>query len=146
MNLIKKCLISLFALSMLVVVPNNVVFADENDGIMTIGQIIPVSMSYTDEYTYANGFDTYCLTFSISGTYERGTSNVSNVSVTPNAWWSNGGTDSALSSISVLNVWYNVSYKSNYAIVTVYASISEQNDGSYRTVTKQHSFTVHRYN
>lgn len=131
---------------MLVVLPAANVFADENDGVMTIGQTIPVYMDHNETYSYANGIDTYVLRFEINGTYERGTTNVSNVNVKPSANWQAGGTDSALSAISVLSVSYTVSYRSNYAIVTVNAKVSEQNNGDYRTKTRSYSFRINRYN
>lgn len=70
MNLIKKCLISLFALSMLVVVPNNVVFADENDGIMVVGQPISTTSTNVLYGTYSNGFS-YGVKFVLSVSFER---------------------------------------------------------------------------
>lgn len=71
MKLIKRCLIYLLSLSMLIILPVTNVFADENDGIMVIGQPISSSLSKNETYLYDDKTPSYVVQYRASVSYER---------------------------------------------------------------------------
>lgn len=138
MKLIKTLCTSLLVLTISIIIPSSNLFADENNyPIMPIGQTIPMSGSCRKSY---NG---YYVDYSISGTYERNTSSITNVKV--NVWNAvmndNGGAQDGSYSVRYDSSWYKSSVSGKKLSITIYIKVNIISGGSViSTETQSHTF------
>lgn len=125
---------------MLIIVPTAHVFADENDGIMVIGQPISTTSSKPAYGSYSNGCS-YGVNFVISVSFERTSTSVKNFTINSYSAGAFAVEDPADYFAQVESCYIeSKTITGNKVKVVMVAKVGVNNNGSYKTETLKVTF------